>query len=88
VRRAVERQLPQFTACYGRAAQGAGKNQFGALTVDLEIDERGRARNPRARGGKLPALNECVAEAASKVISERAPDTGTVHASFKVIFSP
>jgi serine/threonine protein kinase len=88
VRRALERINPQLKACYARAAQAAGKNQFGSLTVELEIDERGRARNPSASGAKLAGLNECVAEAASRVISDRAPDTGTVHASFKVIFSP
>jgi serine/threonine protein kinase len=87
VRRAVERINPQLAACYARAAQAAGKNQFGSVTVELEIDERGRARSPAARGAKLSGLNECVAEAASKVISDRAPDTGTIHASFKVIFS-
>jgi hypothetical protein len=88
VRRAIERINPQLKACYARAAQAAGKNQFGSVAVELEIDERGRARNPTASGAKLAGLNECVAEAASKVISDRAPDTGTVHASFKVIFSP
>jgi hypothetical protein len=87
VRRAVERINPQLAACYARAAQAAGKNQFGSVTVELEIDERGRARSPVARGAKLSGLNECVAEASSKVISDRAPDTGTIHASFKVIFS-
>jgi hypothetical protein len=88
VRRAIERINPQLTACYARAAQAAGKNQFGSVAVELEIDERGRARSPSAHGAKLAGLNECVAEAASRVISDRAPDTGTVHASFKVIFSP
>lgn len=88
VRRAVERINPQFAACYAHAAQAAGKNQFGAITVEVDLDERGRARSPAARGGKLSGLNECVAEASSKVISDRAPDTGTIHASFKVIFTP
>jgi hypothetical protein len=88
VRRAAERIRPQLTACYARAAQAAGRNQFGALSVELEIDERGRARSPSARGSGLGGLNDCVAEAAGKVICERAPDTGTVHASFKVIFTP
>jgi hypothetical protein len=88
IRRSVERLNPQFSACYAHAAQSAGHNQFGAVTVEVEIDERGRARSPHARGGRLDGLNECVADAAGKVISERAPDTGTIHASFKVIFSP
>jgi serine/threonine protein kinase len=87
IRRAIERIRPQLTACYARAAAAAGRNSFGTLDVDLEIDERGRVRKPRARGSALPGLNDCVAEAAGKVISEP-PDTGTVHASFQVTFSP
>jgi len=87
VRRAVERMSGQYRACYARAAGTAGKNQFGAVTVDVVIDERGRARSPSARGSRLSGLNDCVAEATGKVTSEP-PDTGTVHASFKVIFSP
>jgi hypothetical protein len=88
VRRAAERIRPQLSACYARAAQTAGRNQFGSLTVEVEIDERGRARGGNAHGSSLPGLNDCVAEAAGKVICERAPDTGTVHASFKVTFTP
>jgi hypothetical protein len=87
VRRALDRIRPQLSACYARAAQAAGKNKFGSLDVELEIDERGRARGAHARGSDLSGLNGCVAEAAGKVISE-APDTGTVRASFKVLFSP
>lgn len=88
VRRAVERIRSQFETCYTRAAQGAGHNGFGELIVDVQIDERGRARDPHVRGGTLPRLDACVAEAASKLISEKAPDTGTVTASWKVAFSP
>jgi hypothetical protein len=88
VRRAIERINPQLAQCYARTAQAVGKNGFGSVTVEVDLDERGRARSPSAHGGKLSGLNDCVAEAAGKVISDRAPDTGTIHASFKVIFSP
>jgi serine/threonine-protein kinase len=88
VRRAVERIRPQLAACYSRAAHAAGHNGFGELSVDVQIDERGRARNPHANGAALPQLNACVADAASKLVSEKAPDTGTVNASWKVAFTP
>jgi hypothetical protein len=88
VRRAVDRIRSQFETCYTRAAQGAGHNGFGELIVDVQIDERGRAREPHAHGGALPHLDTCVAEVAAKLISEKAPDTGTVTASWKVAFSP
>jgi serine/threonine protein kinase len=88
VRRAVERIRPQFEACYARSAQVAGHNGFAELIVELQIDERGRARAPRVRGGSLPRLEACVAEVAAKLISEKAPDTGTVNASFRVAFTP
>jgi len=88
VRRAAERLRPQLAACYARAARLAGRNAFGELSVELQIDERGRARNPTSHGGGLPQLDACVADAASKLVSEKAPDTGTVNASWKVAFTP
>jgi hypothetical protein len=88
VRRSVERIRPLFAACYVKAAQAAGHNGFGESIVELQIDERGRVRAPRVRGGSLPRLDACVAEVAGKLVSEKAPDTGTVNASFKVAFTP
>jgi serine/threonine protein kinase len=88
VRRAVERLRSQLAACYARSAQLAGRNAFGELSVEVQIDERGRARKPSSHGGGLPQLDACVADAASKLVSEKAPDTGTVNASWKVAFTP
>jgi serine/threonine protein kinase len=88
VSRAVERIRPQLTACYARAAAAAGHNGFGEVVVEVTLDERGRAQSPRATGGALPGLAACVAEAASKLASDRPPDTGTVKASWKVVFAP
>jgi hypothetical protein len=88
VKRALDRIRPQLNACYARAAQAAGRNGFGELDVETQIDERGRARNAHAHGAKLPQLDACVAEATSKLVSEKAPDTGTVSASWKVAFRP
>jgi hypothetical protein len=88
VRRAVERIRPSFASCYKQAAQAAGHHGFGELIVDVRIDERGRASAPRVHGGKLPRLDACVADAVSKVICEKAPDTGTVLASWKITYTP
>lgn len=88
VRHAVDRLRSQFKVCYEQAAQAAGHNGFGELIVDIEIDERGRARSPRVRGARLPRLEACVIEAAHHLITRRAPDTGTVSATWKIAFSP
>jgi serine/threonine-protein kinase len=88
VRRALERIRGQFSACYARAAQAAGRNGFGEIAVSVQIDERGRARSPVARGAALPQLDACIGDATSKLVSEKAPDTGTVSASWKVTFTP
>jgi hypothetical protein len=86
--RAVERVRSQFSACYARAANAAGRNGFGDVSVDVQLDERGRAQSPRAYGDSLPGLATCVAEVAGKLASDRPPDTGTVKASWKVVFAP
>jgi eukaryotic-like serine/threonine-protein kinase len=88
VKRALDRLMPQLNACYARAAKAAGRNGFGTLVVEVQIGERGRAQNAHATGGTLPQLDTCVAEATSKLVSEKAPDTGTVSASWKVAFRP
>ena len=87
VRRAVERLEPQLAACYTRAAKLAGHARVGVLSVEVEIDERGRAHAPHATGGALPGLDGCVARAVGK-LAARPPDTGTVKALWKVAFGP
>jgi serine/threonine-protein kinase len=86
VDRAIERVLPQWTACYARSIQTHPSNSSKAVHVALTIDEMGRARNPRIRSDGLHGLNECVARASSKLASE-APDTGTVDVSFNLRFA-
>jgi hypothetical protein len=88
VRHAVERLSSQFKACYAHAAQAAGHNGFGELIVTVEIDERGRARTPRVQGAGLPQLSGCVSETVQHLITGRVPDTGTVTATWKIVFMP
>jgi hypothetical protein len=87
VRRALDRIKPQLAACYAQAARAAGRNGFGELAFEVEIDERGRAHAPHARGGSLPGLGRCLERATSK-LAARPPDTGTVRAAWKVAFEP
>ena len=88
VRHAVERLSSQLKACYAQAAQAAGHNGFGELIVSVEIDERGRARAPRVQGAGLPHLDGCVTETIQHLITGRVPDTGTVTATWKIVFMP
>ena len=88
VRRAVGRLTSQFKRCYEQAAQAAGHNGFGELIVGVEIDERGRGRSPSVSGGGLPRLEGCVSETIQHLITGRVPDTGTVTATWKIVFSP
>jgi hypothetical protein len=88
VRHAVERLTSQLKRCYEQAAQAAGHNGFGELIVGVEIDERGRARSPRVRGAGLPQLAGCVTETVQHLITARVPDTGTVTATWKIVFMP
>lgn len=83
VRRALERIRAKLAACYLHA-QLAGYDSARGVTVDIRFDERGRARDPRVRGGSSPELDACVADAAAKLISQRPPDTGAVTASWSV----
>jgi len=50
VARAVERLRPEFSGCYARAAHAAGRNGFGAVSVEVQIDEQG-ALSMRLREG-------------------------------------
>jgi serine/threonine-protein kinase len=88
VRRAVDRLATSLAACYTRVATAAGRNVFGALNVEIEIDEHGHARDAQVSGAQLPGLGSCVAQAAAHLAADRAPDTGRVKASWKVVFTP
>jgi len=73
--------------CYAQAAQRAGRNARGSMTVSLTIDENGRARSVRVNGEPLPGMATCVRGVMGRLSGAR-PDTGTVDASFRVEFTP
>jgi serine/threonine protein kinase len=82
VKRGIERVEGAMRACY-KEALAARPSTIGELTITVEIDERGRARDARAAGQAPATLRSCVAGAARR-ISVTAPDTGTVTATWKV----
>ena len=84
----IERVVPQLNGCYRAALASAGTPPPASLQVVFELDEHGRARSPRVRGTASPALQACVNAAASRIASRSAPDTGTVAASFQLVFTP
>lgn len=88
VRHAAERLVRQLKRCYEQAAQAAGHNGFGELIVAVDIDERGRARSPRVQGAGLPRLEGCVTDTLQHLATGRVPDTGTVSATWKIVFMP
>lgn len=79
VRRALDRIRPLLYRC---VQQHAGTDAA-TVQVSTTIDEIGRARDATAHGSVSPALNECLAAAAGRLIAD-SPDTGTVRVSWTV----
>ena len=88
VRRAIERRGPDYLECYRAAAQAAGRNSFGPLSVKIEIDHHGRSSSSNVGKHPLPGLSACVRKAARRVVTRRKPDTGTVTATFRLVYAP
>jgi hypothetical protein len=88
VQRAIARVRPQIADCYRRSAEAAGRNDYGVVRIEVELDERGRARRARAEGGALPGLDACISQAVAKLATRISPDTGTVRALWSVAFEP
>lgn len=86
VERAIQRARSGFSDCYGHSARATGRNGYGPVHVEVEFDEYGRARRPRADGGALPGLDRCMTEVAGRLVTSSPPDTGTVKASWRVDF--
>jgi hypothetical protein len=87
-RRAIDRAESKFRGCYKTAAKKAGKNAAAKVSVELVIDEAGRARNVKVGAAPLPGLSACLESAVSSARSRVPPDVGTVRVSFKVKFTP
>jgi hypothetical protein len=89
VTQGVERVVPQLNGCF-RSALAAGSKPAPPLTLQVafELDEQGRARSPHVRGAGSPALLACISGVASRIASRRPPDTGTIAASFQLVFGP
>jgi eukaryotic-like serine/threonine-protein kinase len=88
VAQGIERVVPQLNECYRKAAAAVGPALPRRVQVELELDEQGRARKPNVRGASAPGLAACVTTAVGRVASRRAPDTGTVTATFTLELAP
>jgi len=88
VQQAVSRLTSGFRQCYQRAAQSARRDRRGAVSVSMQINEVGRARNARASGGPLPGIAACVQERLGSVRTRQRPDTGRVQVRFSVSYVP
>jgi serine/threonine protein kinase len=82
VRRGIERIQSATQSCY-RAALSAKPSALGELSLEVVIDERGRARTARVSGAAPGSLQRCLESAALR-IAVPPPDTGTVTATWKV----
>ena len=88
IRRAIDRVTASVRACYGPAAQHAGKSPTVSLTVRFVVDETQRARQLEIGASALPALAPCVTRAFSSLRAEEAPDVGDVDVAFVLRFDP
>lgn len=82
VKRGIERVASATQSCY-RAALEASPSALGELSVEVVIDERGRARSARVTGAAPSGLKRCLENVALR-ITAAPPDTGTVTATWKV----
>ena len=82
VKRGIERIQGAVRDCY-RVALSSQPTAPGELSVEVVVDERGRARSSRASGAAPSALQRCIENAARR-INVAPPDTGTVTATWKV----
>ena len=82
IRRGIERIQSATQGCY-RTALAAKPSALGELSLEVVIDERGRARTARVSGAAPGSLQRCLESAALR-ITVTPPDTGTVTATWKV----
>ncbi len=87
VRRGVDRIRDEQRACYRTATSTARAGEIGELKVEIEIDERGRARSAIVTGDAPAALKRCIQAAALHMVVAP-PDTGLVVASWKASITP
>jgi len=82
VRRGIERLHSGTQSCY-RAVLATRPSSLGDVSVEVVVDERGRARSARVTGAVPSSLKTCL-EATARKLSVPPPDTGTVTATWKL----
>jgi hypothetical protein len=74
IHRAIARVRPELATCFER---GDSSHHGGMLSVQLQIDERGRVRKTQIEHTDSPVLANCLISILNRMVSV-APDTGTV----------
>jgi hypothetical protein len=88
VQRALDGVTPALAECYRRWAADAGHDQAATGTVSLGIDVDGGATRIAVGAWPLHGIAPCIAQALSRARTRDRPDTGTVEATFALVFSP
>ena len=86
VRRALERTLPEISACVRRAAVSS-LTPTQTLRATFTVDENRRASNIAVTGNAAAPLATCVSRALADVRTADAPDVGTVSVSLDIGFA-
>ncbi|MEO8551136.1 MAG: hypothetical protein ABI678_14220, partial [Kofleriaceae bacterium] len=88
VRRAIEKGLSVFQACYQRAARAANRSPRVTVRVTLSFDDSRHATGVAASLAGWPELAACVHTVAEDLRVTVAPDVGTADVVATILFTP
>ena len=75
-------------ACYATAAKKAGRDEKTTLKVGFEVNVDGWADKVKVSKAGLPGLSGCVNDIIASIRLRDRPDTGTVLAGVRLVFTP
>ncbi|HAN97406.1 MAG TPA: hypothetical protein DCQ98_08250, partial [Planctomycetaceae bacterium] len=86
--RALESTRGALETCYGAAARAAGRDQASGTTATVVYDPDGKVSSVNVAPLPLPGLAECVNQSLWRTRLRERPDTGSVDATFRIVFTP
>jgi hypothetical protein len=86
--RAIDGARPGIEDCYTTAARAANRDLGGQLAAALVFDVDGKVTSVNLGSFGLPGLTSCVNSVLWKTRLRERPDTGSVDASFRIVFTP
>ncbi len=86
--RAIDGARPAIEGCYATAARAANRDVAGQLSAALVFDVDGKVTSVNLGSFGLPGLTSCVNTVLWKTRLRERPDTGSVDASFRIVFTP